>query len=53
MQHLDTLPTQQAMKRPHRIRKFRRGNDEHGGRAYLGRRTKAWKNPHYTLRSVA
>lgn len=46
----DDLPRQQSMKRAHRVRRFRRGNDEHTGRAYLGRRQKPWKTP---MRSAA
>lgn len=48
----DSLPRQQSMKSAHRIRRFRRSNDEHNGRAYLGRRSKPWKH-HVTLRSAA
>lgn len=53
MARTDSLPFQQPMKRAHKVRKFRRGNDEHNGRRYLALRAKPWKNPHYTLRSVA
>lgn len=49
----DDLPVRQSMKRAHRVRRFRRSNEEHGARGYLGTRRKPWKNPHYTLRSVA
>lgn len=52
MQHHDALPTRESMKARHKIRRFRRGNAEHG-RAYLANRAKPWKNPHYTLRSAA
>lgn len=53
MRNPDLLPQHQSMKRAHRIRRFRRGNEEHGAKGYLGRRSKPWKNPNYTLRSVA
>lgn len=39
----DALPHRQAMKDAHKVRRFRRGNDEHNGRAYLGNKRKPWK----------
>lgn len=53
MRNDDVLPLTESMKRAHKVRRFRRGNEEHDGRAYLARRQKPWRNPHYTLRSVA
>lgn len=38
-------PLKQSMKRAHKVRRFRRGNEEHGARAYLGRRRKPWRTP--------
>lgn len=42
MKSTETLPTQEPMKRAHRVRRFRRGNAEHG-RAYLGHKQKPWR----------
>jgi len=42
VKNVDSLPHQQPMKRAHKVRKFRRGNAEHG-RAYLGNKPKPWK----------
>lgn len=51
--HSDTLPVRQSMKGAHRVRKFRRGNAEHG-RAYLGHKQKPWKSQVTTsVRSAA
>lgn len=47
----NNLPSRETMKRAHKVRKFRRGNAEHG-RAYLGHKQKPWKKPS-TLRSAA
>ena len=41
-QHDDNAPLRESMKRSHRVRRFRRGNAEHG-RAYLGHKQKPWK----------
>ena len=38
----EDLPQVQAMKKGHKVRRFRRGNAEHG-RAYLGHKQKPWK----------
>ncbi len=40
--HRDVLPHQQSMKAAHSVRRFRRGNAEHG-RAYFGRKQKPWR----------
>lgn len=48
----DNLPSTESMRHRHKVRRFRRSNAEHG-RAYLARKSKPWKNPHYTLRSAA
>ena len=40
---IEDEPTRQAMCRGYRVRRFRRGNAEHG-RAYLGRKQKPWKH---------
>lgn len=49
---MDNLPTQQPMKRAHKVRRFRRSNDEHGARKYLGHKQKPWAN-HNPTRSAA
>lgn len=51
---MDALPHQQPMKRAHKVRKFRRGNEEHSARKYLGSKQKPWAshNP-TTVRSAA
>ena len=43
MRTRDTWVTQQSMKRAHKVRKFRRSNEEHGARAYLARKAKPWR----------
>ena len=52
MRNPDVLPRQQSMKRAHRVRRFRRSNEEHGARGYLGNRNKPWKI-NTNLRSAA
>jgi hypothetical protein len=39
---LESLPQRQGMKTEHKVRRFRRGNAEHG-KAYLGHKQKPWK----------
>lgn len=34
---------QQSMRAGHKVRKFRRGNAEHGERRYIGNKQKPWK----------
>jgi hypothetical protein len=51
MRSIDSLPARQSMRKAHRVRKFRRGNAEHG-RAYLGTKPKPWKQ-HTDMRSTA
>lgn len=43
MKTKDDLPTRQAMKRGHKVRRFRRGNIKGEGRGYLGHKQKPWK----------
>jgi hypothetical protein len=51
--HDDDLPIHQAMKRAHRIRRFRRSNEEHShARSYLAHKQKPWKN-HNPVRTAA
>ena len=49
---VETLPTSQSMKRAHKVRRFRRGNAEHG-RMYLGNKQKPWKTHNTDTRSTA
>ena len=51
MRSREDLPSTQSMKRAHKVRRFRRGNAEHG-RAYLGHKQKPWKTP-TTVRTAA
>lgn len=51
MKNHESMPTRQAMKRGHKVRRFRRSNAEHG-RAYLGHKQKPWATPNPT-RSAA
>lgn len=47
------LPVRQSMKAGHKVRRFRRGNAEHG-KAYLGHKQKPWKSgPNNSTRSAA
>jgi hypothetical protein len=38
----DNLPSRQTMRGAHKVRRFRRGNAEHG-KAYFGHKQKPWK----------
>lgn len=49
----DAAVQQQSMRAGHKVRKFRRGNDPHGGRAYLGRKQKPWKSQSQQKESAA
>jgi hypothetical protein len=48
----DDLPSRQAMKAGHKVRRFRRSNAEHGNRKYLGTKQKPWAS-HNPTRSAA
>ncbi len=48
---VENQPSQQSMKQAHKVRRFRRGNAEHG-RAYLGHKQKPWTS-HNPTRSAA
>lgn len=53
MRDLASLPVHESMRRPLRVRKFRRNNEEHGfARKYRAVVPKPWKH-HHPTRSAA
>lgn len=44
MRHnFDNQPSGESMRARHKVRRLRRGNEEHGGRRYLANKPKPWK----------
>lgn len=52
MKNREDLPTRQPMKAAHKVRRFRRSNEEHNARKYLGTKQKPWAT-HNPTRSAA